>query len=458
MKKIAVCVPPVRCDVYGHLTRYATQLAETGAGRGVPVEILHFDAPDFLARLFTRLQDDEAVVHFHAYLYDLKVTASEALTRKQHVLQNAKATVLATISDHPFTDFMQDMIRGAHPHTTFITLDRSFPDEMRAMNPALAGARFDYQPGGPPQNYDPAQRIPFAARAFDLVVPVHIVDVGAGLGGLLSKITATWLNEVITATFEITVADISQNPFHTFMEHMRAVLGASFEDIRDHRPDVAGAILNALSTVDGLIRQERRHRMVRSLLKSVGKLKVAVLGDHVPALAADDNVQYLGMQQTPEAIALMANARAVLNCNPTYPTNLHERVTVGMMYGACVITDINPYLAQTFTRDEMLPYIPGSALTIADLFATHDVAAIGAAAASRVHGDRAFSWEGHFDELVRVVSEARGGAPIRAPEPRRTPTLDGRPVSASRDAVKAAAKAAAAKQAPLVQSPASQAM
>jgi len=39
---------------------------------------------------------------------------------------------------------------------------------MRAMNPALAGARFDYQPGGPPQNYDPARHIPFAERVFDV--------------------------------------------------------------------------------------------------------------------------------------------------------------------------------------------------------------------------------------------------------------------------------------------------
>lgn len=411
-------------------------MADTGAGRGIPVEILHFDAPDFMPRLFARLEDDEAVVHFHSYLYDLKVSASQALTDHVHVLDNARATVLATVSDHAFTDFMQEMVRGAHPKTTFIVLDRTFPDEMRAMNPALAPARFDYQPGGPPQNYDPARHIPFAERAFDLVVPVHIVDVAGGVSGLLSKISAQWLRDVITATFEITVADISLNPFHTFMEHMRAVLGASFETIRDQRPDIAGAILNALSAVDGLIRQERRHRMTRSLLKSVGKLKVAVLGERFPALAVDENVRFLGMQRTPDAIGLMANARAVLNCNPTYPTNLHERVTVGMMYGSCVITDINPYLAQTFSRGELVPYIPGSALSIADLFATLDFAAIGAAAAARVHGDRRFSWEGHFDELIRVVSEARAGKPARA-EPRRILSLESRaPTIAPRETPK----------------------
>jgi len=446
MKKVAVCVPPARCDVYGHLTRYAVQLAETGARRGIPVEILHFGAPDFLSRLFTRLQDDEFVVHFHSYLYDLKVSASQALTDQAHVLDQARATVLATVSDHPFTDFMQEMVRGAHPKTTFIVLDRTFPDELRAVNPRLADARFDYQPGGPPQNYDPARRIPFAAREFDLVVPVHLVDVGGGLPALLGKISAQWLRDVLTATFEITVADLSQNPFHTFMEHMRAVLGAPFEDIRDHRPDIAGAILNALGAVDGLIRQERRYRMIRALLRSVGKLKVAVLSNRIPALTADENVRFLGMQQTPATIDLMANARAVLNCNPTYPTNRHERVTVGMMYGACVITDINPYLAQAFSRAELLPYIPGSALTIADLFATHDVAAIGAAAAARVHGDRAFSWDGHFDELIRVVNDARAARPIRAPEPRRTLSLEGRaPITAPKAQKPLASSAAAGK-------------
>lgn len=425
MKKVAVCVPPARCDVYGHLTRYAVQLAETGASRGIPVEILRFDASDFMQRLFTYLQDEEAVVHFHAYLYDLKVSASQSLIDQVHVLETARATVLATVSDHPFTDFMQETVRGAHPKTTFIVLDKSFPDEMRALNPRLAAARYDYQPGGPPQNYDPSRHIPFAERAFDLVVPVHIVDVAGGISALLAKISAPWLRGVVTATYDTAVADISISPFHTFMEHLRTVLGASFGDIRDQRPDIAGALLNALSALDGLSRQERRHRMVRSLLKSVGNLKVAVMGHRLPTLDVDQNVRFLGMQQTPDAIGLMANARAVLNCNPTYPTNLHERVTVGMMYGACVITDINPYLAQNFGRNELLPYMPGSRLSIADLFATNDVLAIGAAAALRVHGDRAFSWNGHFDAITRVVNEVRDGRVGREPEARRAQTAEG---------------------------------
>jgi hypothetical protein len=408
MDKIAVCVPPAWCDAYGHLTRYAAQLAQTGAGRGAAVEILHYDAPDFMARLFAALEDEEAVVHFHAFLYDLSVSTSPAKTLRRHVLENARATVLATISDHPFTDFMQDMIRDAHPNTNFIVLEKTFPDEMQTINPALKAARFDYQPFGPPQNYDSALTTDFPDRQFDLVIPVRIVDLtDRHIATLLAKLDTPWLIQAMSATYEICVADISRNPFHIFLEHMSATLGGTFAEVRDYKPEAAGLILNAISAVDGLVRQERRHRMVKSLLRSVGDLKVAVLGDPIPGLEADEKVQFLGMRQTPETIRLMADTRAVLNCNPTYPSNLHERVTVGMMYGSCVITDINPYIAENFSRDEILPYIPGSSRTVADLFAEHDIEAVAAAAAARVHGDRAFSWEGHFDELTRVVSKAR---------------------------------------------------
>lgn len=428
MDKVAVCVPPGKCDVYGHLTRYAEQLAATGMARGVPVEILRYESPDFIPRLFAHLRDETAVVHFHAFLYDLMIGGSPDLTQQIHALEDARATVLATISDHPFTDFMQNMVRNAHPRTNFIVLEKTFPDEMRCMNPALDAAHFDHQPFGPPQNYDPRIAIPFKSRAFDLVVPVHLVDLtNRGITQLVAKLGASWLVQAMTATYELTVGDLSRNPFHTFMESLSAALGgASFADIRAHRPEAATPILNALSAVDGVIRQERRHKMVKSLLRSVGKAKVAVLSRPLPGLDVDEGVEFLGVRQTPKVIRLMADTRAVLNCNPTYPSYLHERVTVGMMYGSCVITDANPYITETFSKSELLHYAPGSSLSLKDLLATHDVAAIGAAGAARVHGDRAFSWDGHFDQLTRVVTAARDRNPIKIPSARRPITLNGR--------------------------------
>jgi hypothetical protein len=407
--KFAVCVPPARCDCYGHLTRYAVQLAEVAGRRGIPVEILHFESPDFWARLFANLADEDCVVHFHAFLYDLRMSASPAGPVTTHVVDQARAVTLATISDHPFSDFMQGMVRHASAKTTYIIIEKTFADEMQAINPVLKSARFDYQPFGPPQNYDRAQAKPYDERSLDLVVPVRVVELETrGIDVLLARLNAKWLISAVAGTYEIALADLTRNPFHIFMEQISTVLGKlDFADIRAFKPEVAESILNVMSVLDGIVRQERRHRVIRALLRDVGDLKVAVLCDPLPGLEIDPNVTFIGQQDTPAAIALMADTRAVLNCNPSYPSNLHERVTVGMMYGSCVISDVNTYMSRTFSRAEFLPYEPGATETLAELFATRDIRAIGAAAAKRVHGDRAFSWDGHFDQLMRVANQAR---------------------------------------------------
>jgi hypothetical protein len=407
--KFAVCVPLAHCDCYGHLSQYASQLAETARGRGITTEIIHAKSPDFAARLFANLADEDCVVHFHTFLYDLRLEASLAGKMSMHALDNARSTTFATVSDHPFTDFMQDMVRRAHPATTFIVIERAFAEEMRALNPALKPENFEYQSFGPPLNFDATKVKPFRARDFDLVVPLRVIDLAwRNIDQLMSRIEVSWLAAATKATYDIAVADLTRSPFHIFMEELCRVLGKlTFADIRGHKPELADGIMNVLSAVDGIVRQTRRHRVVSTLLRDVGSLKVAMLCDPVPGLQVDENVRFLGARSAPETIPLLADARAVLNCNPSYPTNLHERVTVGMLYGSCVISDVNTYMAQNLTRQQFLPYEPGNNATLRQLFEDHDIEAIGAAAAKRAHDDRGFTWDAHVDELVRIAHSRR---------------------------------------------------
>jgi hypothetical protein len=100
----------------------------------------------------------------------------------------------------------------------------------------------------------------------------------------------------------------------------------------------------------------------------------------------------------------MSDSKAVLNCNPTYPTNVHERVTVGMLYGSCVITDVNPCIERTFAPDQFIAYAPGSTMTIDDVFAAHDVRAIAGIAGQAARAEPQFTWNAHFDEILSVAA------------------------------------------------------
>jgi len=403
--RIAVCVPPRACDAYGHLTLYAERLAEVGAESGVPVEVLRYNDDDFLARLFINLMDENCVVHFNSFLYDLKVHSTPAVKKVRHALDNCRARTIATIADHPFADFMHEMVRNAHPTTRFIVIDDSFPDEMRFINPALSEAEFIHLPFQAPVSFDDSRRIAFEDRDYDLVLPLFIVDISRlSLKSLMGDMGDGWYPRSVLSTYEQARADLSRNPFHIFAECMRAECGATLADLQRLQPAATAPILSMLSKLDGYVRQERRNRAIGSLLRDVGDLKVAVMGDRIAGMSVDENVHFLGIQRAPETAALMANSRTVLNCSPSYPTNVPERVTVGMLYEICVITDTNPCIEENFACDEYVAYGPESILTIRDIINTHDTKAIAHHAGRNARLNPKLSWQGHFDSFVAIAN------------------------------------------------------
>ncbi|MGE3333538.1 MAG: hypothetical protein AB7I36_07835 [Rhodospirillaceae bacterium] len=402
--KIAVCVPPPVVDAYGHLTRYAEKIAEIGEARGMEIEVLRYADDDFFARLFANLMDEDCVVHFHSFLYDLKIHTAPAVKKVRHALEFARARAIATVSDHPFSDFMQEMVRNAHPKTKFIVIDNTFPDEMRFINPALEEAEFIHQPFVAPVSFEDHHYVPYERRAYDLVLPLLLINTHKlCLKTLLGGIGDGWFSRAIMATYETVRCDLSQNPFHTFSQMMQTETGATMSELQSKHPKVLPTLLRTLSIVDGYVRHERRTSVVSALLREIGTLKVAVLGKSAEGLEIDENVQFLGVQRAPETAALMGNSRAVLNCSPSYPTNVHERVTVGMLYDSCVITDANPCITANFSEDDYVPYAPGAAMTIKDIFAAYDMGAIAARSGEKARALPDASWEGHFDSVLQIA-------------------------------------------------------
>jgi len=404
--KIAVCIAPSSVDHYGYLPRYAAQLAAAAQARGIAVEILQFPKDDFFARLFTNLADENCIVYFYGYLYDLRLVTSVAKGGIIHALENSRATTIATVGDHPFSPFMQAAIGHAHPSTRFIVMDKTFPDEMRALNPALKDSRYAYRPIAPAATYEANLATNFDDRHFDLVVPMFVTDMSEnGIDFILSSVHTDWFKRTIEATYAQSLVEYQKSPFHIFTECLQAEIGTiTFDDIRGQNPKFVREILTTLAAVDGLVRQDRRQQMIASLLKTVGGLKVAVTCDPIPALKVDERVEFLGKRPVSDVVGLMSNTRAVLNCNPSYPSSLHERVVSGMLYESCVITDINSYIDRNFSAKELVPYAPDESKTLPDIFETCDVAAIAAAGRTRIKGDPAYSWNAHIDGLLQAAA------------------------------------------------------
>ncbi|MBY0511222.1 MAG: hypothetical protein K2P94_13860, partial [Rhodospirillaceae bacterium] len=347
------------------------------------------------------LADENCIVHFYGYLFDLTALSAQGA----NAIAGSRAKTVVTIGDHPFSTFMHGTVRYAHPKTTFIVADSTFQDELTSCNPGLAGARFHHQPIQPPTNYDKTLVSDFKSRSFDLVIPMFITNMaGHGIKFILSQLSADWLVKTMVATYELSMSDVGRNPFHIFHECLQANVGLSFAQIRDGNPKIVPQLLTTVAAVDATVRQERRQKMLNALLRDTGDLKVAVTCDAMPALAVDSRVTFLGARRADDISRLMADSRAVLNCNPSYPSSLHERVVSGMLYGSCVISDVNRSMSELFSPDVFVPYAVDSVMTIVDIYSYCGVEDVAAAGARKISNDASFSWDGHIDRLLHAAA------------------------------------------------------
>jgi len=403
--RLLVCTPGQPADAYGHLSKLAHTSVQTARSMGIQANVLDAAADGFLRDFFTALDDPDCVINFNYFQYDLRVLASVGRSKVTHALERSRARTVATIADHPFSGFMREQLANAHPSTRFILIESGFRDEALFVNGALETASMVHIPFVPPVNFDPQQRRPYNARSIDLVVPLFITPMPAqSVKNLLDRCTDRWLRRAVEATYEAVVRGVPKTPFQLLDAFAMGETGMTLPQMKKAQPAALQAFLTALEELDAMARQQRRQQALNNLLKSVGDLKVCVLGKKTPQLSVDESVQFVGIQQVNEAMALCGQSRALLNCNPSYPTNIHERISVGMLYGACVITDVNPCIESTFKKDAYVPIDPASSAPLAEIFKTNDIEGIAAAGLSAISADPRFSWETHVRNILECAT------------------------------------------------------
>ncbi|MGE4064123.1 MAG: hypothetical protein AB7E79_12215 [Rhodospirillaceae bacterium] len=403
-QRLLVCTPGFPADVYGHLHKQAQMAAQTARAMGLEAEVADATDSGFLPALFRALDDPECVISFNYFQYDLRVLASVGVTKSTHALEGSKARAVAAIGDHPFASFMSDQLAHAHPSTRFITIEKGFRDEAVFVNPSLAPAKMFHVPFMPPVSFDEGHRLPYEQRPIDLIAPIFITPVEPDvIPSLLRRCGESWLRRAVEATLDALLQDVAQTPFELLNEFTRAETGADLHQIIQVQPAAYRAFLRVLEGVDGIARQRRRELMLKNLLRSVGKLKVCVFGAKPPQIDVDERVQFIGVQHIDRTTALCGRAKAILNCSPSYPTNIHERISVGMLYGSCVLTDVNPLLRATFHDGTYVPIEPSSSPPLVEIFDDQDVETVAAEGAAAIEDDPRFTWERHVQNVLDVA-------------------------------------------------------
>lgn len=226
-----------------------------------------------------------------------------------------------------------------------------------------AGCRFLKEQGLGAQHFFPHAvereliQPPNNERSYDIVMLASYID--------YSALRAEWIQGLPKKLCDIMDASIEK----TFSDHSTSFMFAFLELYEQGKnegslPNYSGADISALLTLlEMYIKGCERTR----LLKSIKKAKVLVLGDHdknnrgwetelgdnYPNITVRPGVNY------EEGLALMRQAKIILNPSLKNKEGGHERIFNGTACGALVLTGENIWLKESFTdRQDILFYNP----------------------------------------------------------------------------------------------------
>lgn len=387
-----------RGNNYRLLSAYTAGLEAEFRRRGWGVSVARAGEPDFLAALLRHASDPDAIALLGHFFYDLRVSAQNHFGNAR-ISDLFRGRLCAMWADHPFTTFMWPRIQEADPRVLYCPADPGFIDPARWLNPQLAR----FHPTWLPVLYAPPRpSTPIGQRPIDVLVPLTFRDVGTRERCLADLDTQPPLRRLAEASFERLADDRTTYPFTILRELLQsefgmplAALGADRQKQREW--------LGVFSRVDLIVRNERRVRLVRDLLRNAGSLRVHLVGKLPPELQVGPEVM---CEDALDAAALgerMALSRWVVHCHPTYPQAMHERVLTAMSVGCGVISDFAPALAETFREGaEWLHARPGASLD--ELLAGFDAdgtARLASAATAAVAGR--FGMPEHVDHLLTGI-------------------------------------------------------
>ena len=244
--------------------------------------------------------------------------------------------------DHP-TRFLDRMTPFAQV-TTFGMVDR-------AHGPALADMGFDWDTvffphGGPEPDDDPR---PMAERDIDILFAGNIfLKPGSPLWNGQLVDPPDFLARAIDKAYR-QVAEARRGAYEAFTD------ACTGQGVDPGRIEVA-SLCQVLRIVEMYAEGARRHQV----LSGLGDFNV-----HIAGQISDDggpvslpNATLHGEVTFDELLSLMGRTKILINSTPKFSDGSHERIWYGMAKGCAILTTPSRFLAESFTPDENILFMP----------------------------------------------------------------------------------------------------
>lgn len=240
--------------------------------------------------------------------------------------------------DHPFYHKTR-LIKTKGENITIGCIDRDHVDYIHTFYPKLKKVAFV-----PHFSFQEKNRVEYENRTCDLYFPGSYKD---------PKSYQKRFDELPKVFSDIAIK-MSKTLLQNAKLTLEEALKRYFKSVQfTYTPEEFLEIINNLFFVDHYVRDYRRDKIVRTILKAGIKLTVSGSGwDGLKEIYGDDlEVLGVGGLDIIDNIRSIANSKILLNIIPNYKNGTHERVFTAMMNGCVCLTDSTGYLFDNNFKD-----------------------------------------------------------------------------------------------------------
>lgn len=350
---------PGKKDAHGLHYQKASDRAEATKNLNIDSETLDVHSANFIQQL-TNVAKPGDIVFAGRNGYDARVKIGK---RDQSLYEALGLRTIASLADHPFTDFMTPLLLNASPATSFLGTE-CLTRELEAFYPELKSRiSLPWELIATPHNLPEKENssTPYKNRDIEILAPLGL-NKFSGLKNV-NKILSQYSKKHQELAREIFIekkSKWSKPILEIFIYYYKEIFNENFDAARLPIKDRV-SLMRILSLVDWAFRYHKRLYMLRAICESCGNKKVVITASpDFARVALNKNsmksVHFVGEVHSRELEKLYGRTQVVLNANPGYESLVSERVRHAISAGCVILTDESSALNQAFTQNKNILY------------------------------------------------------------------------------------------------------
>lgn len=278
-----------------------------------------------------------AMIGFNSTFFGLRTPSGHS------VWETLSVQCINILVDHPY--WYHSMLENTPSSCIVLCIDRNHMDYVYRFYPHIMTTGF-LPHGG---TSSPTEILPISERKVDIFYA----------GSLLSPEEYGKIPDFSGLDFpadkicNLAIEKLKNNPDTTVEDAIETLLVANDINLSDEQ---LRTFISSSTIIERTVSSYYREQVLRTIADS--DLSLTICGDGWSNCnwIHNNNVNYLGRISPEEVIDYMRSSKIVLNSMPWFKDGSHERIYNGMLSGALIVSDTNPYLDETIPQNAWYTY------------------------------------------------------------------------------------------------------